>query len=268
MRRPMNQDKLVADAARIVKQHSTPSTSATQKADMLETVMIGELEAKVAKPWMANVLAPPRNGMAKGRHLMGNDPRLPTMPSAPTLEDFFTHRIFATPSGGNHLLQSAKLALEKGLSEKVVLACLLHDISVIALIRSDHGYWAAQLVAPYVDEEVVWAIEQHQALRYFAAPAFDYEYPAFYREVFGEDYVVESYIAHAAKEAAKHRWYESAMAVVVNDFYAFDPSKEVLLAEFTDIIGRNFKQPKEGLGFDGSPSAHMWRTIIWPNNFL
>ena len=43
---------------------------------------------------------------------------------------------------------------------------------------------------------------------------------------------------------------------------------EVLLEEFTDVIGRNFKQPKEGLGFDGSPTAHMWRTIIWPNNFL
>jgi hypothetical protein len=38
--------------------------------------------------------------------------------------------------------------------------------------------------------------------------------------------------------------------------------------DFTDIIGRNFRQPKEGLGFDGSPVAHMWRSIIWPNNFL
>jgi hypothetical protein len=37
---------------------------------------------------------------------------------------------------------------------------------------------------------------------------------------------------------------------------------------FTDIIGRHFKQPKEGLGFDGSSTAHMWRTMIWPNNFL
>jgi hypothetical protein len=25
---------------------------------------------------------------------------------------------------------------------------------------------------------------------------------------------------------------------------------------------------EEGLGFDGSPVAHMWRSIIWPNNFL
>jgi hypothetical protein len=33
-------------------------------------------------------------------------------------------------------------------------------------------------------------------------------------------------------------------------------------------IGRNFKQPKEGLGFDTSPSAHMWRTLNWPTRFL
>jgi len=34
------------------------------------------------------------------------------------------------------------------------------------------------------------------------------------------------------------------------------------------VIGRNFRQPSQGLGFDGSPTAHMWRTMIWPNNFL
>ena len=32
--------------------------------------------------------------------------------------------------------------------------------------------------------------------------------------------------------------------------------------------GDIFKQPKEGLGFDGSAVAHMWRTMIWPNNLL
>ena len=26
--------------------------------------------------------------------------------------------------------------------------------------------------------------------------------------------------------------------------------------------------PKEGLGWDNSPSAHMWRTIMWPTRFL
>jgi len=38
--------------------------------------------------------------------------------------------------------------------------------------------------------------------------------------------------------------------------------------DFVDIIGRNFKQPKEGLGFDSSPTAHMWRTIIAPTKYL
>ena len=37
---------------------------------------------------------------------------------------------------------------------------------------------------------------------------------------------------------------------------------------FEDVVGRNFRQPAEGLGFDCSPVAHMWRTMIWPNNFL
>ena len=40
------------------------------------------------------------------------------------------------------------------------------------------------------------------------------------------------------------------------------------LEEFTDVIGRNFKKPEEGLGFDGSPAANMWRTINWPTRYL
>jgi hypothetical protein len=56
--------------------------------------------------------------------------------------------------------------------------------------------------------------------------------------------------------------------ITVNDLYSFDPNVTVQLDEFTDIIGRNFTQPKEGLGFDASPSAHMWRTINWPTRYL
>ena len=52
-----------------------------------------------------------------------------------------------------------------------MLACLLHDIAMGALIRTDHGYWGAQLIAPYVDEEVAWAVQHHQALRFFPDPA-------------------------------------------------------------------------------------------------
>ena len=86
------------------------------------------------------------------------------MPDKPTLIDFFKLRFASTA----HLLQSAKHALRNaGLPEKIVLACLLHDIGVVGFIRCDHGYWGAQMIEPYVDEEVSWAIRAHQALRFY-----------------------------------------------------------------------------------------------------
>ncbi len=42
----------------------------------------------------------------------------------------------------------------------------------------------------------------------------------------------------------------------------------VSIDPFVEIIGRHFKQPKEGLGLDNSPSSHMWRTIANPNRPL
>jgi hypothetical protein len=56
--------------------------------------------------------------------------------------------------------------------------------------------------------------------------------------------------------------------ITLHDVYAFDPRAVVVIDEFEDLIGRRFRQPKEGLGFDNSPVAHMWRTMIWPRNSL
>jgi hypothetical protein len=139
---------------------------------------------------------------------------------------------------------------------------------VTNLIRADHGYWAAALIEPYVHPEVTWAVRYHQALRYFAEPDYNYDYPAFYKNAFGEDFVVPAYLQADREHARQHRWYDTAMHVVVNDFYAFEPDVELDLSPFVPLIEDNFKQPPEGLGFDNSPSAHMWRTMIWPNNFL
>jgi hypothetical protein len=63
----------------------------------------------------------------------------------------------------------------------------------------------------------------------------------------------------------KHKWYGEPRMVTVNDLYAFDPNVKVNLEQFTDIMGRHFKQPKEGLGYDNSPVAHMWRSIERPD---
>jgi hypothetical protein len=55
--------------------------------------------------------------LGNGRHLMmGDDPRLLKMPAQPRLSDFFRHRF--VPMVANHLLQSAKLARQKGARRK------------------------------------------------------------------------------------------------------------------------------------------------------
>lgn len=197
--------------------------------------------------------------------LMDEDPRLQKMPTKPTLIDFF--RLRFSPAK-QHLLQSAALALEKGCDEKVVMACLLHDISVVGFIQADHGYWGAQLVEPYVDEEVSWAIRYHQALRFFPDESVGYGYPEAYIRYFGKDFKPSKVMQEAHDYARNHKWYMTARLVTMNDLYSFDPDKHIEIEAFTDIIGRNFKQPVEGLGYDHSPSAHMWRTIIAPTRFL
>ena len=197
--------------------------------------------------------------------ITGDDPRLARMPANPTLVDFFNLRFSPTR---NHMLQSASIAMKQGLEEKVILACLLHDIGMAGFIRGDHGYWGAQLVRPYVDEEVSWAIQAHQAMRFFPDESVGYEYPESYKRIFGEDFDPPAYIHEEYERARKHRWYMTGRLITLNDLYSFDPGAQVSIDDFEDIIGRHFKQPEEGLGFDNSPVAHMWRTMIWPTRSL
>jgi hypothetical protein len=135
-------------------------------------------------------------------------------------------------------------------------------------MRTDHGWWGAQLFEPYISEKVAFAIRYHQALRYFPDPAVGYEYPDLYRVMFGSDYVPPPYIEATYQSVRKHKWYMEARLVTVNDLYAFDPNAVVPIDPFIEIIGRHFKQPKEGLGNDNSSVAHMWRTIARPDQPL
>jgi hypothetical protein len=241
-----------------------------ERAEAAERAMSEELDRIVVKSVIYTsgerdprlpIPRPPDQGK---RYMMGHDPRLPRMPARPTLFDFFKYRF----GPAAHLMQSARLAQKTGASEKIVLACLLHDIATIGFIRGDHGYWSAQLVEPYVDEEVSWAIRYHQALRFFPDESVGYRYPESYLKLFGPDYKPEPYIERDYRYAREHKWYMSSRLICINDLYAFDPTVHVELEEFTDIVGRHFRQPEEGLGFDASPSAHMWRTIMWPTKYL
>ncbi len=243
--------------------------SLSERADELERRQMEALGERVVVKSLLFRLADGERTLGPRRHgsrlLMGEDPRLPPMPEKPTLLDFF--RLRFAPSQA-HLLQSANLAQKAGLPGKMVLACLLHDIAVVGFIRADHGYWGAQLIEPYVDEEVSWAIRMHQALRFFPDESVGYEYPDQYRRMFGEDYRPEPYIVADYERARKHRWYLSARMICVNDLYAFDPDVHLGIEQFEEVIGRHFRQPPEGLGNDNTPASHMWRTIRRPCNAL
>jgi hypothetical protein len=190
----------------------------------------------------------------------GNVKKLEKMPAKPTLQDFFRLRF----APANHVLQSATRAMKTGMTEEVILACLLHDC-VQALIKTDHGWWGAQMFEPYIPEKSTFAVRYHQALRFYPDADAGYEYPDLYYRLFGHDYTPPPHIEATYKMVRNHKWYMEPRLVTVNDLYAFDPNAKVSIDPFEDIIGRHFKNPKEGLGNDNSPSAHMWRTLANPD---
>ena len=253
------------------------------KADALEHYMEDQLDAGVAaqrgqtapgQPETFQTVAeieaqietrPYRRGV--GGVFVGNRGQnvkiLAPMPAKPTLKDFFELRF----APANHVLQSATRAMKTGMSEEIILACLLHDC-VLSLIKPDHGWWGAQLFEPYIPEKSAFAIRYHQTLRFFPDEEAGYEYPDQYYRIFGKDYTPPQYIQDTYKWLKNHKWYMEPRLVTVNDLYAFDPNAKVSIEPFEDVIGRHFKSPKEGLGFDNSPSAHMWRTLARPDSPL
>ena len=238
-------------------------------ADALEHHMIERLDQAPGAQSDQTAERPYRRGVGSVFVLGGSGDgvfpanRLERMPPSPTLLDFYRLRF----APANHVLQSATRALKSGMNEETVLACLLHD-AVLTLIKPDHGWWGAQLFEPYVSERVSWAIRYHQALRFYPDASVGYEYPEMYNRIFGKDYVPMAHIKAAYTYARGHKWYMNARLITVNDLYSFDPDARVSIEPFVDIIGRNFKQPKEGLGNDNSPVAHMWRTLANPDQPL
>ncbi len=240
------------------------------KADALEHHLIAQTNTHAPFPTTIELAQqidtkPTRKGVG---NLFVSPPGKCAAPGAdaerPTLADFFRLRFTAT---SNHCLQSANHAMKANMSEEVVLACLLHD-TVQELIKVDHGWWSAQMYEPYVSEKVAFAIRYHQALRFYEDPEYGYSYPDLYRQIFGSDYRPEPYIQQTYESVRKHKWYVDSRMVTVNDLYAFQKGVNPTLEQFTDIIGRHFRQPREGLGFDNSSSAHMWRSIAMPDHPL
>ncbi len=232
--------------------------------------MSDEFDVLISKSALFNMadgnLGPANMGSGSGGkyQLMDDDTRLPKMPGkltswtiSPTMPRASIICCKAPPTRieGVHAGED-----DSRLSPARHRQCHLH--------QSDHGYWGAQLIERYVDEEVTWAVRAHQALRFFPDEWVGYAYPEMYVKHFGRDYEPDDYIKEAYKLARDHRWYMSARMITVHDIYSFDLNAVVRWKSFEDIVGRNFKQPKEGLGFDNSCVAHMWRTIRRTTKYL
>jgi predicted HD phosphohydrolase len=74
-----------------------------------------------------------------------------------------------------HCVQAATLAIADGRDDDYVAAALLHDIGFIACPTA-HAEFAAKLLAPYIDEKIVWIVERHamfQAHHYSDHPTAD-----------------------------------------------------------------------------------------------
>ena len=124
-----------ADAKKAHSNGSSRPKTVSERADELEEQMITQLDLVPSKspiytmgevdPRVGNVRPP----LQPGQHMLqGADPRLAAMPAKPALLDFFHLRF--RQGGIQHLLQSANLAKKNGHSEKIITACLLHDIGI------------------------------------------------------------------------------------------------------------------------------------------
>src|SRR5712691_13510430 len=108
-----------------------------ERAEAAERAMSEELDRVIVKSVLytsgeKDPTKPAQRPPDQGKlYLMGPDPRLPRMPDKPTLLDFFKYRF----APANHLMQSARLAQKNGIPEKLVLACLVHDIAIAGFTR-------------------------------------------------------------------------------------------------------------------------------------
>ena len=143
------------------------------------------------------------------------------------------------------------------------MACLLHDLGQ-ALIKTDHGWWGAQLFAPYVSEK---SASLSNTIRHYNSSQIRLwvtNIPNNTILFLGGTIRLLLIFGQHTNIVESTKWYMSARLITVNDLYSFDPNHFVDIEQFTDIIGRHIKQPKEGLGFDDRPSAHMWRRFRPP----
>jgi len=125
-----------------------------------------------------------------------------------------------------HSLQTATRALESGADEEVVVAALLHDVGKLISVPN-HPRIAAEILRPYVRNEVFWMIAAHQ----------DFQGRHYYQHLGMDPNLREQ---HRGQE-----WYALAEQFADDwDQTSFDPSfQSRSLDEFAPMVRRVFSSP-------------------------
>jgi len=126
-----------------------------------------------------------------------------------------------------HCLQTATLAERAGADKEVVVASLCHDIGKVASVPN-HGAIAAEMLKPYVREDVYFMIKHHQ----------DFQGRHYYHHMGGDPDAREKY------EGAP--WFDLAATFADEwDQIAFDPDYDTLpLEHFEPLVMELFATPK------------------------
>jgi predicted HD phosphohydrolase len=125
-----------------------------------------------------------------------------------------------------HCLQTAALAERDGADEETVIAALCHDVGKAVSIPN-HPRIAAEILRPYVSDEVCWVITVHQ----------DFQGKHYFEHI-GMD-------PNAREKHAGHEWYDAAARFADEwDQIAFDPNYDTLpLEHFEDRVRAVFATP-------------------------
>ena len=126
-----------------------------------------------------------------------------------------------------HCLQTATRAERAGADDEVVIASLCHDIGK-AISVPNHPRIAAEILRPYVRDDVYWMVLVHQ----------DFQGKHYYHHFGGNPDARDQYEGHAAYELAERfadEW----------DQTAFDPDYDTLpLEHFEPRLRELFRHPK------------------------
>ncbi len=129
-----------------------------------------------------------------------------------------------------HSLMTATLARRDGASDEEVVAALCHDIGKLMSIPN-HGAIAAEILKPYVSDDLYHAVKHHQ----------DFQ-GRYYYEFLGKQ-------ANARDAFKGEPWYAIAEKLVDRwDAPAFDPSYDIdSLESFAPEVSRVFSAPKRAI---------------------